>query len=197
MDFIELEQIWQNYDRKISENSRINREILKRLLIAKPEKRFNRIKLTATIQLFSPAIFLFLLITLKVRFEITQNFYVGLCLFLPVYLIAYFWDLQYFRLIRKIEFSQSILTIKKKVAELEKHKIKTTRIRYLLMPLAMAGFLIMLIQKPVLNSQSLVLFGLIVLVFFSSLYVTFKFSIHERFKALNQEIDEIRKMEIE
>ena len=40
-----------------------------------------------------------------------------------------------------------VLSIKKVIAELEKYKIKTTKIRYLLMPLAMTGFLLMIIQK--------------------------------------------------
>jgi hypothetical protein len=40
-----------------------------------------------------------------------------------------------------------VLSIKKLIAELEKYKIKTTRIKYLLMPVAMVGFFLMIIQK--------------------------------------------------
>ncbi|MBK7711170.1 MAG: hypothetical protein IPJ37_09640 [Bacteroidales bacterium] len=38
---------------------------------------------------------------------------------------------------------------------------------------------------------------LIIIVFFSSMYITFKYSIHEQFEKLNKEIDEIEQLEKE
>ena len=92
-----------------------------------------------------------------------------------------------------------VLSIKKVVAQLEKYKIKTTRLRYLLMPFAMTGFLLMIIQK-ITFSYSLVSFIpllLIIFVFFSSMYLTFKYSIYERFRKLNKEIDDLKNLEKE
>jgi hypothetical protein len=102
-------------------------------------------------------------------------------------------------LIRGIDFTMPVLSIKKVIAELEKFKIKTTKIRYLLMPLAMVGFLLMIIHKITFSFDffSILPLLLIVLVFFSSLYVTFKYSIYERYKKLNKEIQEIEQLEHE
>jgi Na+-transporting NADH:ubiquinone oxidoreductase subunit NqrC len=98
-------------------------------------------------------------------------------------------------LIRKIDFSGAILSIKKRIAELEKYKIKTTRIRYLIMPFAILGIFFMIIQKPIFNTESIIMLVLIILVFISSIYYTFKYSIYEQYKKLNKEINEIEELE--
>ena len=63
----------------------------------------------------------------------------------------------------------------------------------------MAGFLLMIIHKITfsLDFFSILPLLLIVLVFFSSMYFTFKYSIYERYKKLNKDIDEIVQLEKE
>ncbi len=199
MELTELQNIWQDYDKKISENTRLNKEILRIILLEKPKRRLNWIKIKAGIWLFSPALFVFLILILNVQFNISTRFFLGLGLFLPVYIITYIWDIKYFTLIRGIDFTMPVLSIKKVIAELEMYKIKTTKIRYLLMPLAMTGFLLMIIQKITFSISffSILPLLLIVLVFFSSMYFTFKYSIYERFIKLNKDIDEIEHLEQE
>ena len=199
MELTELQELWYQYDKKISENTRLNREILRLMLLSKPQRRFNWIKIRAGFSIFSPIVFVSGLLLLNVQFYIAFNFYIGLVMFLPVYIITYIWDIQYFKLIRKVDFSVPILTLKKKIALLEKYKIKKTRIRYLLMPFAMAGFILMIMHNMNfrLNFISLIPLYLIILVFLSSMYITFKYSIYERFKKLNKEIDVIEKLEKE
>lgn len=199
MELTELQNIWQDYDKKISENTRLNKEILRIILLEKPKRRLNWIKIKAGIWLFSPALFVFLILILNVQFNISTRFFLGLGLFLPVYIITYIWDIKYFTLILGIDFTMPVLSIKKVIAELEMYKIKTTKIRYLLMPLAMTGFLLMIIQKITFSISffSILPLLLIVLVFFSSMYFTFKYSIYERFIKLNKDIDEIEHLEQE
>ena len=199
MELVELQNIWQEYDKKISENTRLNKEILRLMLLSKPQKRLNWIKIKAGLNIFSPILFVMILLVLDVQFSLTINFYIGLGLFLPVYAITCIWDFRYFKLIRAIDFSMSVLSIKKVIAELEKYKIKTTRLRYLLMPLAMIGFLLMIVHKITFrfNLVSIIPLLLIILVFISSMYFTFKYSIYERFRKLNKEIDDLEQLEKE
>jgi hypothetical protein len=199
MELSELQNIWQEYDKKISQNTRLNKEILRLMLLSKPRRRLNWIRIRAVISIFSPIIFVIVLLVLKVPFNIGPSFYIGLAMFLPVYIITYIWDIEYFKLIRKIDFSMPVLTLKKEVAQLEKYKIKKTRIRYMLTPFAMAGFLLMIIHKIniSLNFVSIIPLLLMILVFLSSMYITFKYSIYERFKKLNKDIDEIERLEKE
>ncbi len=199
MELTELQNIWQEYDKKISENTRLNKEILRLILLEKPQKRLNWIKIKAGAWIFSPVLFIFLVLILNVQFNVSIRFFIGLGLFLSVYLLNYFWDIKYFTLIRKIDFTIPVLSIKRVIAELEKYKIKTTRIRYMLMPIAMTGFLLMIINKITFHFDFLSVLPLllIVLVFFSSMYFTFKYSIYERYKKLNKDLDEIDQLEHE
>jgi predicted PurR-regulated permease PerM len=199
MELSELQSIWQEYDKKISQNTRLNKEILRLMLLSKPRRRLNWIRIRAVISIFSPIIFVTVLLVLKVPFHIGLSFYIGLAMFLPVYTITYIWDIEYFKLIRKIDFSMPVLTLKKEIAQLEKYKIKKTQIRYILMPFAVAGFLLMIIHSMnfSFNFVSMIPLILMILVFLSSMYITFKYSIYERFQKLNKDIDEIEQLEKE
>jgi acyl-ACP thioesterase len=53
MELIELQNIWVQYDKKLTDNTRLNKEILRRMLISKPEKRLNWIKISAGFNLIS------------------------------------------------------------------------------------------------------------------------------------------------
>jgi len=169
------------------------------MLLSKPQRRLNWTKINAGLNILSPILFVSLLLILDVQFYVSTNFYIGLGLFLSIYTITYIWDIRYFILIRNVDLSMPVLSIKKAIAELEKYKIKTTRIKYLLMPLAMIGFLLMIIQKITISFKfiSFIPLLLIILVFISSIYFTFKYSIYERFKKLNNEIEEIEILEKE
>ena len=195
MELDELQNIWLQYDRKITDNTHLNKEILKRMLISKPEKRLNWIKIKAGFNVLSPVILILLIKVMDMKFSLTSNFYIGLSMFLTLFLINYIWNIRYFLLIRKIDFSGAILSIKKQIAELEKYKIKTTKIRYLIMPFAIIGIFFMIIQKPIFNTESIVMFALIILVYITSIYYTFKYSISEQFRKLNKEIFEIEELE--
>lgn len=199
MELSELQNIWQDYDKKISENTRLNKEILRLMLLSKPQRRLNWIKIMAGLKIFSPLVFVTVLLVLNVHFQISLSFYFGLAMFLPVIAITYIWDIKYFMLIREIDFSMPVLTLKKEIAQLEKYKIKKTRIRYLLGPFAMAGFLMMIIHNInfSLNFISMLPLLLMILVFLLSMYITFKYSIYARFKKLNKDIDEIERLEKE
>ena len=192
MELSELQNIWKEYDKKLSENTRLNKEILRHILLHRPQKRINRLKIIAAIRILSPAIIIFLILILNVQFYISLRFYIGLALFMPVYFLSYSWDIKYFSLLGNVDFTMPVLSIKRIIAELEKYKIKTTKIRYMLMPVAMTGFLLMIIHKITfsLDFLSILPLLLIVLVVFSSVYLTFKYSINERYKKLNKDLDE-------
>jgi hypothetical protein len=199
MELLELQNIWQEYDKKLSENTRLNKEILRLMLLSKPKRRLNWIKIKAGLTIISPVFFIPFLLFQDIQFHLTTRFYIGLGLLLPVVIISYIWDIRYFILIGNVDFSRPVLSIKKVIAELQKYKIKKTRFRYLLMPFALVGILLMIIQKVTISFDFLSLLPLllIILVFVSSMYITFRYSIYEQFKKLNKEIDEIERLEKE
>jgi hypothetical protein len=196
MELIELQNIWQQYDKKLSENTRINKEILKMMLKSKPEKRVTWIKLKAAFNLILPIVLILGILVPRVEFRNETSFYIGFLLFGPFALLTYYWAIRYYLLITKIDFNQSITTIKKNIKEVEKYKIKITKFGYNFVPFAMTG-VFLIANIPILSKHSILPISLIISVFIISAYITIKYSIFERFKTINREIEEIEQLEKE
>ena len=86
--------------------------------------------------------------------------------------------------------------IKINIKKLEKCKLRLTRLTYILMPFGIIGIFLMA-KFPILSKDSLLPISLIIMVMIISIYYTFKYSIFERFRKLNMEIDEIEQLEKE
>jgi hypothetical protein len=203
MELMELQNLWLENNRKLDETLRLNREIMNKLLKAKPEKRLIRIKTEALITLILPFILLALLVSgvldpnIKARSDI--QFYLGTFLFGVTFLTNYFFTANYYRLLLKVDFSETLIEIKTHILKAASFKLKLTRISYLLMPFAIIG-IFMILGMPIFSMktdlpiQSYLPLLLIVLVFIGSAYVTFKFTVVERFRKLKQEISELEKL---
>jgi hypothetical protein len=196
MEFTDLQAMWLKQDKILSENTKINKEILKRILIAKPEKRINWEKIKASVNLTLPIALILLILVPNIHFRSTIDFYIGSFMFGTVFIFIYFWSVRYYLLISKIDFSNSITLIKRNIKLLEKYKIKIKRLGYILMPFGIIGVFIMG-DFPFFSRVSILPISLMVLVMILSIYFTFKYSIFEQFRKLDKEIDELEKLEIE
>jgi hypothetical protein len=194
MELSELQKYWDIYEKKVDENIHINKEILRRMLISKTEKRFNKIKIKAGINLIAPFILILFLVLPNTDFHNTYYFYSGLTVFLVLATIIYIWTIKYYIMIGKIDFSNPVLIIKKNIQELERYKIKTTKLGYIFTPFAMIG-IFLVANIPLFSMDTVLFLLLVVIVMIFSMYYTFKYSIFERFKKLNIEIDEIEQLE--
>ncbi len=196
MEIKELHEFWRDYDSKISENTRLKKAVLWNMLVKRPRRKVNWMKIKATVGLLSPLLFVFLVRVLKVEFIISTRFYIGLALFVPVFLLTWLWDLRYFKLIRRVDFTEPVLSIKRIMTELEKYRIRTTRLRFLLMPVAMVGFILMIVRSFTFEPDlaSMLPLILIVVVYFSSYYFTIN-SVSGHYKKLNRDLDEIKDLE--
>ncbi len=193
MELTELKNMWQQYDNKLSENLRINKEILRQTLTQAPQRRLNREKLYAAFNLIMPIIIISLILIPNITPRNTIDFYLGLGAFGIPFILTYVWSAQYFLLINKIDFSNQVTTIKKQIKLLEKHKTKITKLGFLLMPLAITG-IFLLGNIDLFSRNALIPLGLILLVMIISGIYSFKIALYERFKKLNREIREIEKL---
>jgi hypothetical protein len=196
MELTELQNIWQEYDKKLSQNTRLNKEILIMMLKSKPQKRVTWIKLKAAFNLILPIILILGIWVPRVEFRNETSFYVGFLLFGPFALLTYYWAIRYYLLINKIDYNNSITAIKKNIKEIEKYKIKMTKFGYIFAPFAMTG-VFLIANIPILSKDSFLPISLIIIVMGISIYCTFKYSIFERFRKLNMEIEEIEQLEKE
>jgi hypothetical protein len=194
MELLELENIWKQYDSRLSETTRLNKEILKRLLQLKPEKRLNWLKIKAGFNLLLPIFAVVFVLLPGIEFRNEIDFYIGILLFGLVYILFYTWAIKYFLLVNRIDFIYPITLIRKNFKQLEKTKIKITKLGYILMPIALIGIFLMA-DFPILSKNSILPLSLIVLVFSGSIYYTFKVQIFKQFRKIDRELNEIEKLE--
>lgn len=195
MELEELQIMWEKYDKNLLENTKINKEILKRVLISKPEKRINWEKIKAILNLILPIVLILLVLVPNIQYRSSIDFYIGVFMFAVVSSAIYYWSVRYYVLIRKIDFSSSITSIKKRIKRLEKYKIKLKKLGYILMPFGIIGIFLMG-KFPIFSKNSLIPISMVMLVMMISIYYTFKYSIFEQFRKLDKEINEMEKLEI-
>jgi len=196
MELTELKEMWQQNDKKLSENTRINKEVLKRMLISKPEKRIHGEKIKTGVNLILPVALILLILVPNIQYRSSFDFYIGMLLFGAVSSLIYYWTIRYYMLIRNIDFSSSVTLIKKNIKKLEKYKIKLKKLGYVLMPFGITGIFLMG-KIPLFSTESILPVTLIVLVMIVSIYYTFKYSIFEQFQKLNSEIKALEELETE
>jgi hypothetical protein len=196
MEWSEFQALWQQYDARIAENTRINKEVLKRMLRAKPERRVNWIRLQTGAGVLLMPIVLFFLFTL-LPFKFNQGFalYLGIFLYGGGCLLAYCWSIKYFLLLRNINFTNSVTATRKNLKQLEKFQTKIIKIGYFLMPFAIIGVFLMF-DMPLFTKRSLVPLSLCFVVMVGSMYYKFRWK-NRWFRKLNFELDEIEQLEKE
>jgi len=199
MELSVLQDLWLENNRKLDESIQLNRTILDQLLRSKSKRRLTWIKAEAIVEIILPPIiligFLYGYFVLPVNAGLTVQFYIGAIIFGLGFTLIYIGSVWYYWLLSKIDFTQKILGIKTTLLMVEAFKLKLTRVRYLLMPFAITGIFMMLgISFSHVTFYTIVPLILIVCVFAGSLYVTFKFTVVERFRKLKLEILELEKL---
>ena len=195
MELADLQITWMEHDKKLEESININKTIFKNILTEKTERKMNWVRAKAIFNLILPIVLLAVMLIPKLVYRNDFNFIMGGVLFGTVFVMSYYWAVQYFIKVLRIDLKNKITTTKKNLIILEKYKFKITKLGYLFIPFAIIGMFMML-EIPLFSENSLLPIFLIILTMAVSIYVTFKFSIINTFKRINQEILEIEKLEI-
>ena len=198
MEWTELQALWQQYDARIAENTRINKEVLKRMLRTKPERRINWVTIQTGANIFlMPVVLLliFTLVPLNIKFNHGLVPYLGLFLYGGIMLFAYCWSIKYFMLLRKVDFTHSVSATRKNLKQLEKFYTKILKLGYLLVPVAFIG-VFMMSNMPIFTKSTIAPLSLVIVVMVVSMYYKFRWK-NWWFGKLNTELDEIEQLENE
>ena len=200
MEWTELQAMWQQYDARLAENTRINKEVLKRMLSSKPERRVNWVRLQNVAWMFWVPIGLFLFFTLlipinHIKYNHGLALYLGIFLYGGLVILGYYWSISYVMLLRNIDFSHSVTTTRKNLKQLERYRTKTLRLSYLLMPFALIGINLMFNLQLFTKGNALFL-SLFLVTMGASMCYKFWWT-NWWFRKLNAELDEIEQLEKE
>ena len=195
MEWTELQAMWQQYDARLAESTRVNKEILKRMLRSKPERRLKRMKGWATYRIVVPVPIMCIALIPNVKFRNEWDFYLGFVLLMVMLVYALYRGIQYFFLIRDINFTNQVAKTKKQLVQLEESKLKDTKYEYLLFFVAMVG-VCLLAQLPVMTKEFIALTIFIILFFIVSNYIHLK-KFKNQLNNFNAELEEIEQLEKE
>lgn len=196
MELLELQNIWNQYDKKISENIRLNKEILRKMLISKTEKRLNNIKVEVGIRLTLSFLLVPMILIFNIPIRTTADFYIGLSLFTGMFVFFGIYRIKHFLMFNKIDFSRSVSLIRKEVNELKKYELKMSHVGLLLLPLG-AISIFLLAKIPLLTLDTWIPLSFIIIILTATYIYKTRYSYEERFRKLNQEIEEIAELEKE
>lgn len=143
MEANELHGMWADFDKKVSENTRINKEVLKRMLVSNAEKKFSRVTVKVGLEVVVVLIMAVYFLVNHVSFQPTLLFYVGLTTFVTAIGIPIMGHIRYFNLLNKLRFSESVLSVKKKINESERVRAKNSRRdRYMVLLILLSAWFI-------------------------------------------------------
>jgi len=199
METKKLQEMWTDFDRKISENTRLNKEILKQILVSKSERRFSKVILKVVIEIIVVIIMLVYFYVKHVSFQPTIVFSIGLIIFIAAIGIPVTGHIRYLLMLYRINFSESVLSLKKKINESERIKEKNSRHdRFMVLLILISAWLISQDFKDMILHYSKILGEplFIVSIIVSAIVVlTIKHYRDKTLDRLNNEISEIEELE--
>lgn len=195
MELREIQNLWIQYNNRLSENTRINKEVLKKMISSKTENRITWIKRKAIFNLLIP-IPMLIYIAFDTEYRSEPNFLIGLILSSTCLIITYAWAIKYYLLVDKIDFLNPVMKIKKDLYRLKQFKLKIRKSGIIIAPVFVTG-IFLFAGIPFFAKEMLPVYFLCLMVAAISGYLNHKYGIFEKLKRINLEIEEIEKLEKE
>ncbi len=195
MEWTELQALWQQQDARIAESTRINKEILKRMIRKNSEKRLKWMKFWAAYGMIVPISVVCIALVSNIKFRNEWDFYLGLILLVITFTIDLYHTYQYYLSIRDINFTNQVAKTKKQLIQVDKLKRNISKWGFLTFLVALPG-VCLIAQLPVINLR------FVIFIIFITLFAMIKYYIHlKRFKkqlsSFNAELNEIEQLEKE
>lgn len=198
-----MQEMWIDYDKKISKNTRLNKEILKHILISKPEKRFSKLTLKAGIEVLGAMIFIIYFFINFVSFQPKFTFFCGLTVFVLTMGIPLVGYIRYFFKLYTLSFTDSILELRRKINESKIYIDKVKRIANFMTPFTLISTWFILspdFKNALLHSFRLLsepiayvpLIGLVIFFFVTNFKEK---TVSESYKKIERELKEIDELE--
>ena len=203
METNKMQEMWIEYDKKISKNTRLNKEILKHILISKSERRFSKLTLKAGVEVLGAMIFLIYFFMKFVSFQPKFSFYFGLTVFfltLGIPLVGY---IRYFFKLYTLSFTDSVLELRRKVNESKIYIDKVKRKANFMTPFTLIStwfilspdFKNTLLHSFHILSEPIAFIPLIGLVIFFFVRNIKEKTVSESYKKIERELKEIDELE--
>lgn len=196
MELDELKTIWSEHEKLLIEHTEINTGLLRKLLISNTEKRIDWLKVRTLASLILPLALLVFVAVPRIEFTLKFDVILGIVLFVPLYVISYFWAIRLYLLIEKLDFKESVLTVSKQLRIVEKYKLKISKYNFILAPFMIIG-IFLAAGIPFLSVKMIPFYALMVISFLIGTYIRTKHGLAVQLRKINNDIEEISKLELD
>ena len=194
MELDELKSIWIQHEKMLVENTVLNKELLKKLLIVNTKKRIDWIKIKSLSSLILILIGVIFIAIPRFQFTLKFDIVLGIVLFGSTFLITYIWSIRLYLLIERLNFNGSVLSVSKQLKQVAKYKLKITKYGFILAPFMIVGIFLSA-GMSFLSSKMIPFYALMVVVFLISSYIRTKHGLVAQIRKIDRDIDEISKLE--
>ena len=200
MEWTELQAMWQQYDARLAENTRINKEILKRMLRSKPENRLKRMKGWAMYGIIVPVPIICFALIPNIKFRNEWDFYLGFVLLAAMLSFVLYHGVQWFLQLRNIDFTNQIAKTRKQLIQLKEYRYKNSKFGVLGLILMLIGIYLLMGLETVHSLMKTKLFYILNGIIFLQATVTFlirRRKLNNQLNNFNAELNEIEQLEKE
>jgi hypothetical protein len=194
MELEDLKNIWSQHEKMLVENTTLNKELLKKVLIKNAEKRIDWMKIKALSSLILIFIGIIFIVIPRIRFVPELDAILGLILFGSITVITYVWSVQAYLKIEKLNINESILSFRKQLKLVEKYKLRITRYGFILAPFMIVGIFLS-VGITFLSAKMIPFYVLMVISFLIGSYVRSKHGLIAQIRKINNDIEEISNLE--
>jgi len=194
MELDELKTIWTQHEKKLVENTALNKQLLIKLLTVNTGRRIDWLKVRTLAAVILPLPLYIFIVIPRIRFTFEFDVLVGLMLFASISVVTYIWAIKLYLMIERLNPDGPITAVSKQLRIAERYKKKITRNCFILAPFMIIGIFLSA-GIPFFSSAMIPFYALVVVVFLISLYVRSKHGLAAQIRRIDREIEEIAKLE--
>jgi hypothetical protein len=196
MEIDDIKTIWTQHEKMLVENTKMNKELLKKLLIVNAEKRIDWLKIKSLVGLILPLIGIIFIAIPRIQFTFETDVVIGIVLFVSLSAITYIWAIKLYLRIERLNPNGPITTVSKQLKLVEKYKMRNTKYGLMLAPIIIIGVFLS-VGMPFLSAKMIPFYALMVIVFLISTYIRTKHGLVAQVRKIDRDIEEISKLEMD
>lgn len=196
MEIDEIKASWLQHEKMLVKNTRMNNDLLIKLLLKNAEKRIDWLKIKSLLGLILPIIAIIFIVIPRIQFTLEADFIIGTVLFVSLSALTYIWAIKLYLRIERLNPSGPVTAVSKELKSLEKYKLKIRRQGLMLAPLMIIGVFLSA-GIPFLSSKMIPFYVLMLISFLIGNYVQAKHGLVAQVRKIDREIEEISKLEMD
>ena len=194
MELDDLKTLWTRHEQALVEQTRLNKELIMKLLVLDAARRVEWIKIRmVTVLILSYAGIIFIAAP-RIEFVLKFGVIAGIVVAFSIALLTTVWYIKGYLYLEKVNFREPMLQVRKRLKQAEKYKLKTRRNGLILAPLMVAGIFLST-GVDILSVKMVPFYTLSALVFLVSTFVNNRYGLAARIRKIDSDLEEIAGLE--